>query len=197
MDTPSGKTRQEGDEQKEVTDHQMPDATADCQPTAAARFVGPRIGAALPVCCPHHSSVQRNVARLQDFPQAAAWGRFCGRACGQPLPWCGHECAKRCHAPHPAAHTEPGRCAVRLRRPCPEHEDVPLLCGDLHKSCALTSNLPRRSLAEALSGYTCEETVDYRRPECEHSFTLPCFKHKMVTAGHKKLPECTVKVHCQ
>ena len=215
----SEEPRQMNDEEQEETEEgqsssgpeqmdEQPPSADDQSPSTAMteRFSGARIGASLPVCCPHHHATQRSVARPQDFPKASEWGRFCSQACGRPLPWCGHECANTCHAPHPGAHTHPKRCTAELQRPCPEHKDVPLSCGDLYRNqmmipgnnqstrSSVSAASPRVPFAEALSRYMCKEAVDYQRPECNHTVRMPCHQWKKVAAGQEKLPNCHEKV---
>lgn len=127
-----------------------------------------RVGSSITLCCPRHKDTSKLIQCPSDFPQNSTWSSFCSLPCNFRLSWCNHSCSLSCHSPQKQPHTAPSDCTHPLARPCPDHSDVPLLCGSLYSSSAGTN------LDEALEHFPCDQPVKYERPECAHVVILQC-----------------------
>jgi hypothetical protein len=142
-----------------------------------------RVGPALPVCCPQHSTSCRTVAKASDFPSKQLWNAFCREVCSYRLP-CTHKCVLPCHATLPGAHTQPTQCAIPVARPCQRHRDVPLLCGKVHRT------EPAESHDSAMKRFKCEVWVLHLRPECHHEVKATCADDEAVKQGKGTFAPC-------
>ena len=126
-----------------------------------------RVGNSIKLCCPRHKNTVKVIQNPGDFPQNSTWSAFCSLPCTFQLDWCNHYCGLSCHSPQKQPHTSPGDCAHPLARPCPDHSEVPLLCGSIYSASS-------QNLDEALEHFKCDQPVKYERPECEHVVKLQC-----------------------
>ena len=149
----------------------------------------PRIGPQIPICCPRHRQSRLDTISadaLAKVPQR--WSSLCAVQCTHLRDWCGHPCALPCHDVSSTDHSPQDKCRHSLYRPCTDHRDVTLRCGQLFKRAGASS------LALALDQFECEVSVTYQRPECEHKVTLPCHESKAIEAGTKTLSDCSEPV---
>eukprot|EP01033_Poteriospumella_lacustris_P014709 gene14709-10521_t len=159
--------------------------------TRCDTFQGGRLGDDLPICCPcHPEKSQRRISsdptrRDKAFPQIANWSTFCAVPCETPLK-CGHECGLPCHAGNPDRHQS--KCEVELPRPCVHHSDIPLVCNTL--SLSVTPRVGESFLAAALREWKCDVVSSYPRPSCDHSETLPCYRHERIRRREETWPAC-------
>lgn len=161
--------------------------TGDEEHKDAGTEIISRVGPTLTICCPRHEATTRDVTDPGDFPQSEKdLTAFCAEQCKFVLPWCEHRCQLQCHAPH-KAHTS--ACPTALERPCESHADVPLKC---HEVLALAPS--SKSLGDALQIFKCDVPVQFRRLDCSHVVTLPCFKRTDLQDGLFKLSDCTEQV---
>jgi hypothetical protein len=58
----------------------------------------------------------------------------------------------------------------------------------------MRENLSRLDPKTALAAFKCEQTVDQRRPECDHVVQVSCHVHKEIVKGFRALPACVEKV---
>lgn len=145
------------------------------------------VGNKLPICCPRHrSSRSMLVESPSSFPSASNWGSFCHEACSHTIPSCGHKCNLPCHSPTEVPHSKQSACRVKLVRPCVQHADIPLLCGEL--------NLGTSKLQKALQNFECPVEVKYSRPECQHGVCISCHDYTSILKGEAELPDCAVIV---
>ena len=146
-----------------------------------------RLGPAIPICCPRHRTWQRNMRAPGEFATHATWSKLCAQPCATRLPWCDHSCHLACHSPVLKPHTSAIECAEHVPRPCAEHSDVALLCGQVFGA----SNARKEAnLDDALKHFTCEVPVQVQRGECNHSVALPCHRAKAVNSGNEMLSPC-------
>lgn len=159
--------------------------------TRCDSFEGGRLGDELPICCPcHPARSQRLISsdpaqRDKAFPQVANWHTFCAVPCEKALK-CGHKCGLPCHAGDPDRHQP--KCPVELDRPCEHHEDIPLVCNTL--SLSATPRPDETVLQAALREWKCDVVSSYPRPTCDHSETLPCYRHERIRRGEEMWPAC-------
>jgi hypothetical protein len=182
----SREVRQVPQAQATVVQPQSPSVAVQAQTqarTQARPAAVSRVGPALPVCCPQHSTSCRTVEKASDFPSKLQWNAFCRRVCDYKLP-CTHECALPCHATSPGAHTQPAQCAVPVPRPCQRHSAIPLLCGKVQRTH------PSEACASAMKRFKCEVRVLHSRPECNHKVELSCADDEMVTQKRGTLTPC-------
>lgn len=144
-----------------------------------------RIGCKLPISCPRHGNVTKDIGDFEEFPfTAAKLAAFCTNPCPFKLSWCGHDCQELCHSYEDTSHTK--ECSVLVERPCVSHADVPLRCSQVKRS----DKSAAKSLAHALEEFRCEVKVQYFRPECSHPVQLSCYDHEQVLLGNLILPDC-------
>eukprot|EP00457_Paulinella_chromatophora_P000075 gb/GEZN01000075.1/.p1 GENE.gb/GEZN01000075.1/~~gb/GEZN01000075.1/.p1 ORF type:complete len:1932 (-),score=209.52 gb/GEZN01000075.1/:490-6285(-) len=203
---------EEEDDEEDDEDEDDEDEKDDEKLSLDDSFGGPRIGAALPICCPRHQTDSRSMVNFQiqqktkvaksEFPTQQTWAQFCSLPCSYELPGCGHRCSVPCHNPVLITHTQ--SCQELVARPCIAHKDVPLRCCAVLKPPKPAATAFRgatgldgktgNDLAQALRTFQCCEKVEYVRHECLHKLDLPCHQHKRVMAREETLPECICEV---
>ncbi|KAG3141311.1 hypothetical protein PI126_g15554 [Phytophthora idaei] len=147
-------------------------------------YKGPRIGAALPICCPEHRESVALAKEERDLKLG-----FCTVVCSVELS-CSHDCGLMCHWPQVNMHNK--NCNVEVESPCSRHPRV-LKCS------AVTASAARAPINEALKKYQCDIRVGVSLP-CGHNQKMKCYSHTECTCsefdryskGHA--PPCTEKV---
>ncbi|GMF43657.1 unnamed protein product [Phytophthora fragariaefolia] len=150
---------------------------AECDNTDAidcTTYLGPRIGRALPICCPEH----RESVKLAKEDQDLKLG-FCTVVCSEELS-CSHKCNLMCHWPHIGKHNK--NCAVEVESPCQRHPRV-LKCS------VMTASAGKMSVVEALRRYQCDIGVDVSLP-CGHERKMTCHAYSEIEAGRATWPVC-------
>ncbi|KAG2789761.1 hypothetical protein PC129_g8833 [Phytophthora cactorum] len=137
-------------------------------------YKGPRIGAALPICCPEHRESVALTKEERDLKLG-----FCTVVCSVELS-CSHECDLMCHWPQVNMHNK--NCSVEVESPCSRHPRV-LKCS------AVTASAARAPISEALKKYQCDIRVDVSLP-CGHNQNMKCYSHTEVEAGRSSWPVC-------
>ncbi|KAL4165528.1 hypothetical protein KRP22_014238 [Phytophthora ramorum] len=137
-------------------------------------YDGPRIGPALPICCPGHRSSVALAKEEKDLKLG-----FCTVVCSVELS-CSHECGLMCHWPHVDKHNK--NCKVDVASPCTRHPRV-LKCSTVTASCG------KISVHEALEKYKCDVRVDVSLP-CGHSQKMKCHAHSDIEAQRAAWPVC-------
>ncbi|KAE8993282.1 hypothetical protein PF001_g17594, partial [Phytophthora fragariae] len=145
------------------------EAITDC-----TAYEGPRIGPALPICCPEH----RTSVKLAKEERALTLG-FCAVVCSTELP-CSHDCGLMCHWPQLDKHNK--RCLVEVESPCSRHPRG-LKCYEV------TASAGKLSIAQALKKYQCDIRVDVSLP-CGHDQKMKCHTHSEIVAGRDTWPVC-------
>ncbi|ETI29722.1 hypothetical protein L914_21561 [Phytophthora nicotianae] len=123
---------------------------------------GPRIGPALPICCPQH----RTSVALAHRERELTLG-FCTVLCSTILP-CSHACGIKCHWPHVDKHNK--SCSIGVQSPCRRHPRL-LKCSEL------TASTGESSVSAALTKYQCDALVSAMLP-CGHSRTMKCYVYE-------------------
>lgn len=141
-----------------------------------------RISSTFPICCPRHNTTTMNINSTNiEFPNNQNWNKvFCKEICSSIPTTCHHPCGLPCHSPTLIPHTE--QCKEKVRRPCNDHIELPLLCYEAR------GQYP--TLQEGLNNFQCEVNVEYQRPECEHKVNISCFNSQEIIHGNSVLKEC-------
>ncbi|KAF1779378.1 P-loop containing nucleoside triphosphate hydrolase [Phytophthora cactorum] len=137
-------------------------------------YKGPRIGAALPICCPEHRESVALAKEERDLKLG-----FCTVVCSVELS-CSHECGLMCHWPQVNMHNK--NCSVEVESPCSRHPRV-LKCS------AVTASAARAPINEALKKYQCDIRVGVSL-SCGHNQKMKCYSHTEVEAGRSSWPVC-------
>ncbi|KAG7382936.1 hypothetical protein PHYPSEUDO_004232 [Phytophthora pseudosyringae] len=143
------------------------DEAVDC-----TTYKGPRIGPALPICCPEH----RTSVTLAKTDRDLKLG-FCSVVCFEELS-CSHECGLVCHWPHVGRHNK--KCSVEVESPCSRHPRV-LKCS------AVTGSAQGISIHDALKKYECDIRVEASLP-CGHNQKMKCYSHTEIEAQRASWP---------
>jgi hypothetical protein len=149
-------------------------------------FLQPRIGGEFPICCPLHNNFSTRFIRSgkdqRHFPDVDTWGEFCKVPCDRKLA-CGHDCGLPCHI----GKGHQPFCPVQLVRPCEEHKDIPVVCGNLvMKGCC--------NWQDALNtDWQCMIGCSHILP-CGHEIEIPCRQLKAMIAREKPWPRCEIVV---
>ncbi|KAL1696773.1 hypothetical protein GGG16DRAFT_108222 [Schizophyllum commune] len=141
-----------------------------------------QVGPALPIVCPRHPDVTRDIDSPGQLPLEAPEGGCLAR-CDHQLK-CGHTCQSVCH-PDLELHSRM-RCTMPCPRiKCPRQHPCPLQCGQECEQCMFpvyNVKLPCGHVAkriqchemENLSSIKCTVSVKKQLTRCEHVVTLEC-----------------------
>ncbi|KAG6592606.1 Serine/threonine-protein kinase mph1 [Phytophthora cinnamomi] len=143
--------------------------------TDCTTYTGPRIGKALPICCPEHRASVKLAKEDRDLKLG-----FCTVVCSAKLS-CSHQCSLMCHWPQVDQHNK--RCAVEVESPCRRHPRV-LKCS------AVAASAGQMSIDKALKKYQCDIQVEVSLP-CGHDQKMKCHAHSEIVAGRDSWPVCT------
>jgi AAA domain len=176
---------EEDDEEEDVeTEASTPisktNSTSDCT------FLGSRVGSMMPICCPRHRNIVKQV-KSDSFPTSETWGQFCKLPCSNILQLCGHPCPLSCHSPVTRPHAIHDECVVPLVRACMRHSDIPLLCKEI-------SIAKHESLSSAIARADCLIIEEYVRVECNHVVQMTCHTLGKFVRGEVDLPKCVIIV---
>ncbi|RMX65665.1 hypothetical protein KXD40_008073 [Peronospora effusa] len=142
--------------------------------TECTTYSGPRIGRALPICCPEHRTSVALAKEERDLKLG-----FCTVVCSVELS-CSHDCGLMCHWPDVGKHNK--NCCVKVESPCSRHPRV-LMCS------AVTASARGMSIDEALKKYQCDTRVEVSLP-CGHNQKMKCYLQSEIVAGRTSWPVC-------
>lgn len=145
-------------------------STAQC-----LEYNGPRMGDALPICCPKHRSQQFKLTDCSQFSKPV-----CKLICYSDLK-CGHLCDLPCHFAKPDAHRK--QCQIPIQSPCPEHQRQ-YLCYEFVPNFAT-----QYTVEERFRMFQCEVNV-VAELQCGHEFQYFCHESRAYLDGTKSWPLC-------
>lgn len=151
------------------------DAESDnAEASDCTTYDGPRIGPALPICCPEHRASVTLAKEDRDLKLG-----FCTVVCSVELS-CSHGCGLMCHWPQVDKHNK--NCRVEVESPCSRHPRV-VKCSEV------TASARGMPIDEALKKYECDIRVDVSLP-CGHNQKMKCHAHSQIEAHRASWPVC-------